>query len=65
MPLRTAPRHKAPIPYGLASPALLAAKCPYGMAQALARWWGEKSAAVYARSNPNDYPEWVSSALAQ
>jgi hypothetical protein len=45
--------------------ALLAAHCPYDMIQALARWRSDKSVAIYARLNPNDYAGWVTKALQQ
>ena len=45
--------------------ALLAAKCPYDMIQALARWRSDKSVAIYARLNPEDYTSWVAKALQQ
>ena len=45
--------------------ALLAAHGPYGMIQALARWRSDKSVAIYARLNPNDYAGWVTKALQQ
>ena len=45
--------------------ALLAANCPYDMIQALARWRSDKSVAIYARLNPDDYAAWVSKALQQ
>ena len=49
---------------GFAS-ALLAANCPYDMIQALARWRSDKSIAIYARLNPEDYAGWVTKALQQ
>ena len=49
---------------GFAS-ALLAANCPYDMIQALARWRSDKSVAIYARLNPEDYAGWVAKALQQ
>ena len=45
--------------------ALLAANCPYDMIQALARWRSDKSIAIYARLNPDDYAAWVAKALRQ
>jgi hypothetical protein len=45
--------------------ALLAAGCPPGMIQALARWRSSESLAIYARLNPSDYVAWTSKALAQ
>jgi hypothetical protein len=45
--------------------ALLAANCPYDMIQALARWRSDKSIAIYARLNPDDYAAWVAKALKQ
>jgi len=44
---------------------LLAANCPYDMIQALARWRSDKSVAIYARLNPDDYASWVAKALRQ
>ena len=45
--------------------ALLAAKCPYDMIQALARWRSAESVKIYARLNPADYTTWVAAALSQ
>ena len=35
------------------------------MIQALSRWRSDKSVAIYARLNPNDYAGWVTKALQQ
>ncbi len=45
--------------------ALLAAGCPPGMIQALARWRSTESLAIYARLNPSDYVAWTTKALQQ
>jgi integrase len=45
--------------------ALLAAGCPPGMIQALARWRSTESLAIYARLNPSDYVAWTAKALTQ
>jgi hypothetical protein len=45
--------------------ALLAAGCPPGLIQALARWRSTESLAIYARLNPSDYVAWTSKALLQ
>jgi hypothetical protein len=44
---------------------LLAANSPYDMIQALARLRSDKSVAIYARLNPDDYASWVAKALRQ
>jgi hypothetical protein len=45
--------------------ALLAAGCPPGTIQALARWSSEESLKVYARLNPSDYAAWITKASTQ